>query len=82
MVRLNKRRVSEAVFCRLTHLLPLRQRDGLTTFPENILLTSEGVVKLADFGLAIDLNQELAVTRAGTLDYMVGVGWVCHSQLE
>ena len=38
---------------------------------ENILLTSTGVIKLADFGLAIDTNEERAVTRAGTLDYMV-----------
>ena len=28
-------------------------------------------LKLADFGLAIDLGEERAVTRAGTLDYMV-----------
>jgi serine/threonine protein kinase len=27
-------------------------------------------LKLADFGLAIDLRRERAVTRAGTLDYM------------
>jgi serine/threonine protein kinase len=27
-------------------------------------------LKLADFGLAIDLREERAVTRAGTLDYM------------
>eukprot|EP00955_Chlamydomonas_euryale_P006164 65434-Chlamydomonas_euryale.AAC.2 len=38
---------------------------------ENILRTEDGVLKLADFGLAIDLNEERAVTRAGTLDYMV-----------
>ena len=28
-------------------------------------------LKLGDFGLAIDLHEERAVTRAGTLDYMV-----------
>ena len=40
--------------------------------PENVLFTDQRVLKLADFGLAIDLNEERAVTRAGTLDYMVG----------
>jgi serine/threonine protein kinase len=38
--------------------------------PENILFTSDMTLKLADFGLAIDLRRERAVTRAGTLDYM------------
>ncbi|KAI8465173.1 MAG: serine/threonine protein kinase [Monoraphidium minutum] len=38
--------------------------------PENILFSSGMCLKLADFGLAIDLRQERAVTRAGTLDYM------------
>ncbi|GBF96843.1 aurora protein [Raphidocelis subcapitata] len=38
--------------------------------PENILFTGGTTLKLADFGLAIDLRQERAVTRAGTLDYM------------
>jgi serine/threonine protein kinase len=37
---------------------------------ENILLTQKNHIKLADFGLAIDLEKERAVTRAGTLDYM------------
>ena len=35
--------------------------------PENVLFTETRVLKLADFGLAIDLNEERAVTRAGTL---------------
>jgi serine/threonine protein kinase len=35
--------------------------------PENVLFTEHRVLKLADFGLAIDLNEERAVTRAGTL---------------
>jgi serine/threonine protein kinase len=38
--------------------------------PENILFSSGMTLKLADFGLAIDLRAERAVTRAGTLDYM------------
>jgi serine/threonine protein kinase len=38
--------------------------------PENILFSSGMTLKLADFGLAIDLRRERAVTRAGTLDYM------------
>jgi serine/threonine protein kinase len=33
--------------------------------PENLLFSHEGVLKVADFGLAINLNQERAVTRAG-----------------
>jgi aurora kinase len=33
--------------------------------PENVLFTEQRVLKLADFGLAIDLNEERAVTRAG-----------------
>ncbi len=35
--------------------------------PENILLSGDGVLKLADFGLSIDISQEAAVTRAGML---------------
>jgi len=49
--------------------------------PENILFSSGMCLKLADFGLAIDLRQERAVTRAGTLDYMAPgglIGWTAH----
>lgn len=38
--------------------------------PENILFTHDMVLKLADFGLCIDLRKERAVTRLGTLDFM------------
>ena len=37
--------------------------------PENILMSGDSV-KLADFGLSINAEQERPVTRAGTLDYM------------
>ena len=33
--------------------------------------SSSQVLKVADFGLSIDVGQERPVTRAGTLDYMV-----------
>eukprot|EP00195_Chlamydomonas_chlamydogama_P005012 CAMPEP_0202904904 /NCGR_PEP_ID=MMETSP1392-20130828/31716_1 /ASSEMBLY_ACC=CAM_ASM_000868 /TAXON_ID=225041 /ORGANISM="Chlamydomonas chlamydogama, Strain SAG 11-48b" /LENGTH=588 /DNA_ID=CAMNT_0049592773 /DNA_START=178 /DNA_END=1944 /DNA_ORIENTATION=- len=38
--------------------------------PENVLFTRTMALKLCDFGLAIDLREERAVTRAGTLEYM------------
>ncbi|KAG2499640.1 hypothetical protein HYH03_002579 [Edaphochlamys debaryana] len=38
--------------------------------PENVLYTERWSLKLADFGVSINLNDERAVTRAGTLDYM------------
>lgn len=39
--------------------------------PENVLFTADWRLVIADFGVSIDLNQERAVTRAGTLEYMV-----------
>lgn len=38
--------------------------------PENILLSGEGEIKVADFGLAIDTGREKPMSRVGTLDYM------------
>ncbi len=38
--------------------------------PENILFTGDMRLKLCDFGLAINMREEKAVTRAGTLEYM------------
>ena len=38
--------------------------------PENLLIASDGTVKLADFGLSMDLELERPCTRLGTLDYM------------
>jgi len=38
--------------------------------PENIFLSEDWTLKLGDFGLALDANQELPFTRSGTLDYM------------
>ena len=42
--------------------------------PENILVTATSI-KLADFGLSINADQERPVTRAGTLDYMAPEVW-------
>eukprot|EP00955_Chlamydomonas_euryale_P116000 366391-Chlamydomonas_euryale.AAC.9 len=51
------------------HSLKIIHRD---IKPENILLSAKNTLKLADFGLSIDYGLERPVTRAGTLDYMVG----------
>ncbi len=39
--------------------------------PENVLFTADWRLVIADFGVSINLNEERAVTRAGTLEYMV-----------
>lgn len=46
--------------------------------PENLLLDANNVIKLADFGLSVCLDEEAAVTRAGTLDYMAPEVWDSH----
>ena len=38
--------------------------------PENLLLSEEYEVKLADFGLAINIDLQAPLSRVGTLDYM------------
>lgn len=50
--------------------------------PENILFSRDMVLKLGDFGLAIDIGQEKPVTRAGTLDYMVSVCARIHASMS
>lgn len=42
--------------------------------PENVLFAADGTVKLADFGLAINMVEERPVSRVGTLDYMAPGG--------
>lgn len=49
------------------HQMSIIHRD---VKPENILYTSDLCMKICDFGVAIDVEEESAVTRAGTLDYM------------
>jgi serine/threonine protein kinase len=45
--------------------------------PENLLLSSDNTIKLADFGLSVCIGEEAAVTRAGTLDYMAPEVIIC-----
>lgn len=51
--------------------------------PENILLTESGQVKLADFGLVVDMSEESPETRVclGTLDYMAPEVLLCAEHL-
>jgi len=53
--------------------------------PENMLYVTHGSekhIKVADFGLAINCNEERPITRAGTLDYMAPEVLVCETKHE
>ena len=39
--------------------------------PENVVMDSDGLCRLTDFGLAIDTREERPASRVGTLDYLV-----------
>ena len=45
--------------------------------PSNVLVNGRGDVKLCDFGVSIDLREEIAVTRCGTALYMAPEVKVC-----
>ncbi|GBF97654.1 aurora protein [Raphidocelis subcapitata] len=78
--RMNERAAVQAVIHPLLTVLLYLHARGVThrdIKPENILFDDEGVLKLADFGLAINMNDEPAVTRAGTLHYMAPEVLVC-----
>jgi serine/threonine-protein kinase len=74
-------RIDPATAARLTRQVALglehAQQKGMIhrdVNPYNILVTHEGVAKLTDLGLAIDLSEEIQVTRdgatVGTFDYV------------
>mmetsp|Transcript_6214 Transcript_6214/g.13563 ORF Transcript_6214/g.13563 Transcript_6214/m.13563 type:complete len:537 (+) Transcript_6214:103-1713(+) len=48
--------------------------------PENLIFDDGMILKMADFGLAVDVNEERANTRAGTLDYMAPEVLMCPTK--
>ncbi|KAF8058341.1 aurka-a [Scenedesmus sp. PABB004] len=71
--RLTERSAVTMVVQPLLNCLVYLHAKGIThrdIKPENILFDGAGLLKLADFGLAINTTEEAAVTRAGTLHYM------------
>ena len=48
--------------------------------PENCLFDDDMVLKMADFGLSVDITEERANTRAGTLDYMAPEVLLCPTK--
>jgi len=50
--------------------------------PENLVFNDERVLKIIDFGLAVDMNDERANTRAGTLDYMAPEVLCCPTKFS
>ncbi|KAI8468632.1 MAG: kinase-like domain-containing protein [Monoraphidium minutum] len=64
---------------RYLHGLNIIHRD---IKPENLLMDAAGELKVADFGLSIDITCERPVTRVGTLDYMAPEVVVCPDKCQ
>eukprot|EP00873_Tetraselmis_striata_P037193 jgi/Tetstr1/457457/TSEL_044041.t1 len=70
---LSERETLEIVVLPLMHGLSYLHQRGIIhrdLKPENLLLTKNMVLKICDFGLAIDATEERPVTRLGTPQYM------------
>ncbi|KAG2434206.1 hypothetical protein HXX76_007932 [Chlamydomonas incerta] len=71
--RMTEEQVTELVMVPFLEALSYLHSRGVChrdVKPENLLYTQDWKLLIADFGVSINLNQERAVTRAGTLDYM------------
>ncbi|GLC41523.1 hypothetical protein PLESTB_001001800 [Pleodorina starrii] len=71
--RMTEEQVSELVMRPFLDALAYLHSKGIChrdIKPENILYNELWVLKIADFGVSINMNDERAVTRAGTIDYM------------
>ncbi|KAG2491630.1 hypothetical protein HYH03_010001 [Edaphochlamys debaryana] len=81
--QLNELQITEVVMRPLISALSFLHAKGIChrdIKPENVFFTSDWTLKLADFGVSIDLIKERAVTRTGTDGYMAPE--VCRCPLK
>ncbi|GAX79722.1 hypothetical protein CEUSTIGMA_g7163.t1 [Chlamydomonas eustigma] len=80
---LSEARAVNLVLCPLLNALDYLHSKGIVhrdLKPENMIFDEGMELKVADFGLAVDIMEERANTRAGTLEYMAPEVLLCPTK--